>query len=51
MERKVMVVLFGLPARCILGEEHFSYLLEVVESVEAESRTNLRPHLSNWKEM
>ena len=30
---EVMVVLLGLLARCILGEERFSYLLEVVERV------------------
>ena len=30
---EVMVVLLGLPARGILGEERFGYLFEVVERV------------------
>ena len=31
-DEEVMVVL-GLPVRCVLGEERFSYVLEVVERI------------------
>ena len=29
--KKVVVVSLGLTSRCVLGEEHFQHLLEVVE--------------------
>ena len=31
---KMVVVLLGLPARGILSEEHFNYLLEIVERMD-----------------
>ena len=49
-DEKVVVVILGLSARSILSEEYFSYLLEVVESGVAESRTNPKLHLSGWTE-
>ena len=46
-DEKVVVVFFGLPARGVLGEKCFGYLLEVVESVTVVSRINPRSCLSD----
>jgi len=45
---KVVVILLDLLARGVLSEEHFGYLLEVVERMGRQSRTTLRSRLSSW---
>ena len=45
---KVVVVLLGLPARGVLSEGRFDYLLEVVDRIRRQRVENPRPRFSSW---
>ena len=43
---KTVIVPLSLSARCVLSEKLFGHFFKVVK---VGNRTNLRPHLSDWK--